>query len=388
MSDLLARVAALAPTTPADPDGLAAARALVEARAAEAPGSLPVHRTSRRVPRVVLTGAAAVVVAATAFAVSTFAPRADQIPDTGPQQVGVGLLPPLPAAAAADSACRAYLLADPMQHGTDVRGAQEVARTPGAADVASWLPGQSPVGLDLTVTSSPCGQAEPAAVFYEPSGAGGVSLYPGVADPWPGYRSPDDVDLRGVQGRTLSPDAGHHFVSWVEPDGVRWFVIGNGMSVADLVAWLDTAPLSGSSVGADASVPGMQRVPDLPPPADGPSTVVTWTLWFAGGGEVDPDGDGMHDVQPGLSQLTVTLGDADPMEAAYSWALPGRVTTQVHGQPARFSSGHEGFSILTWDDGGRRYQLWGAATVEDAVRLAESVQPVALDDPRVVALLD
>lgn len=396
MNDLPARVAALAPTTPVDPEGLDAARRLLDARlldartlgarADEAVG-LPARTRRRAVPRVVLTGAAAVVVAATAFVVSTLAPQADPAPGPGGPPIGAGVLPPLPAAAAADAQCRAYLLGDPLQHETTV-GAQDAARTDGVAEVAAWLPGLTPDALRVTVERSPCGQAEPAAVFYAADGTGGVSLYPGVADPWPGQRAPDDVEVRGLPGRTLSPDAGHHFVSWVEPDGVRWFVVANGMDVPELVAWLDGVPLAGTTVGPDAAAPGMQRVADLPAPTEGASSLVTWWLTFAGGGESDTDGDGLSEVQAGVSQLTVTLGGADPVEARYSWAIPGRVTTEVHGRPALFSSGHEGFSILTWDDGAREYQLWGAATVEDAVRLAESVQPVALDDPRVLALLD
>lgn len=389
MTEILDRVAALAPTTPVDPDGLTAARALLAARLDEplSPSVVPLRAARRRAGRVALTGAAAVLVAGVAFVVTTFAPQPDPAPGPSRGLVAPGVLPPLPAAAAEDDECLAYLLGDPLLHETVVTDPDDLATTPGADQVASWLPGFTPDSVRVTTTHSPCGQTEPAAVFHDPTGAGGVSLYPAVADPWPGLRAPDDVAVRGVTGRTLSPEAGHHFVTWVEPDGVRWFVVGNGMDVPALVAWLDTLPLSGQTVGPDATYPGMQRVADLPPVIDGPSDVVTWSLMLPGPGETDADDDGLSDVQPGISQLTVTLGEADPMEAAFSWAVPGRVLTQVHGHPARFSSGHEGFSILTWADEGRVYQLWGAATVEDAVRVAETVQPVALDDPRVLAAL-
>ncbi|NNH08364.1 hypothetical protein HLB10_14900 [Cellulomonas fimi] len=331
----------------------------------------------------VLVGAAAVVL--TGVAVVVGPALTDRGTDTAPPAGAMSGMFPLPAAAAGDARC----LTDVLRGGGGYQQpARELLDTPGLDAAARTLRDVEPVRLGIEVSDFPCGQAVPAAVFYAPDGSGGISLYPDVADPWPGLQAPDDLTVRGQSGRTLSPDAGHHFVTWVEPDGTRWFVVANGLDVPALTAWLDTVPLSGTTVAPDATAPGMQRVADQAAPAPGPSRVIAWDLGYGDAEPVDADGDGYDDGVPaGVMSLHVEVGAAEPVESALSWAIPGRQVTTLDGRVAVWSSGHEGGSALRWSDGTRTYLLMGAPTLDDALALAQTVQPVALDDPRVVALL-
>lgn len=388
MTDILDRVRSLAPAVPADPAGLAAAQDLLDtwastdARPGPAhPGAVPASRT-RRAGRVVLVGAAAVVL--TGVAVVVGPTLTDRGTDTAPPVAMSGIFP-LPAAAAGDPRC----LTDVLRGGGGYQQpARELLGTPGLDAAARTLRDVEPVRLSIEVSDFPCGQAVPAAVFHAPDGSGGISLYPDVADPWPGLKAPDDLTVRGQSGRTLSPGAGHHFVTWVEPDGTRWFVVANGLDVPTLTAWLDTLPLSGTTVAPEAAAPGMQRVPDQATPEPGPSRVLAWDLGYGDAEAIDADGDGYDDGVPaGVMSLHVEVGAAEPVESALSWAIPGRQVTTLDGRVAVWSSGHEGGSALRWSDGTRTYLLMGAPTLDDALALARTVEPIALDDPRVQALL-
>ncbi|ROS23728.1 hypothetical protein EDF34_2788 [Cellulomonas sp. PhB150] len=265
-------------------------------------------------------------------------------------------------------------------------GAAKLQSVPELAAASYLIGSEGPEHLRVRSDTFSCGQAFPSAIFYDPAGSGGISLYADVADPFT-HESTGTVPTRGTDAHVLTPPAGHHFMTWTEPDGVRWFVIARGMSVAQLASWLDTAPLTGVTVGTDASVPGMTRVPDIAPTPAGPSTVWTWTAEYAG---VAPSRvvDGYEDVPAGAVTLDVRVGAVENPAASLSWALPGRVITTVDGAPAWYVPHSEGGSVLAWTKDGATFRLYvGAHTLQASQAIAAQLEHVALGDPRVTSRL-
>ena len=211
-------------------------------------------------------------------------------------------------------------------------------------------------------------------------------LYADVADPFT-HVSTGTVPVRGTEAHVLTPPAGHHFVTWTEPDGIRWYVVARGMTVAQLASWLDATPLAGVTVGADASFPGMVRTPDLVRAPEGPSTLWTWDATYTGVSPARID-SGYSDTPAGAVTLRVLVGPQDDPTARLSWAIQGRVVTTVDGIPATYTPHTEGGSLLTWSKDGATFQLFvGAHTLDASLAVAAQLEHVALDDPRVTSVL-
>lgn len=385
MNDVMTRLSALAPRLPVDPDGLAAAHAIVSALVDDevaGVGAVPRawRRERRRRSRIALIAAAAVVVAGVGFVASTVLPS--RVTEKVPPTLAGAF--PLPAAAAGDPRC----LVDPIAPSGQEDGAAgaAVASVPGAADAAYLLPGAGPTSLTAATESYPCGQAAPAAAFYAPDGSAGISLYADVLEPtFAREHKAKDVSIRGATGRIITPPAGHHFLTWVEPDGTRWLVIAQGLTVGGLVAWLDSATLSGRTVAPAVAAPGMQRAQQSSLGNTHTKRVIAWEAMYDKGSV--RTGEGMDGPAPGTMDLRVSVGGTDSVAAGLSWAIPNRVVTQVNGYLAEWSSGHEGGSELDWtDDEGRTFQLFGAASLDEALELAGHLEHVTFDDPRVTAL--
>ena len=327
-------------------------------------------------------GAAAVVLAAVAVV------GAPMWPTSAPNQEGggapLGSFFVMPASAADNPKC----LTDPQSPGTSLQsiGAADLQSVPELAAASYLIGGAAPDGLAIRGETYPCGVALADAVFYDPAGTGGISLYADVADPFT-HVSTGTVPVRGTEAHVLTHPAGHHFVTWSEPDGIRWYVVARGMSVAQLASWLDTAPLAGVSVGADASVPGMVRTADLARAPEGPSTLWAWDVTYAGLSTARVE-SGYGDTPAGAVTLRVLVGPQDDLTARRSWAIRDRVLTTVDGVPATYTQHSEGGSLLVWSKDGATFQLFvGAHTLEASQAVAAQLEHVALDDPRVISRL-
>jgi hypothetical protein len=184
----------------------------------------------------------------------------------------------------------------------------------------------------------------------------------------------------------LTPPAGHHFVSWVEPDGVRWLAIADGVSISELVRWLDTATLAGTHVPAATQAPGMVRAP-LTSTAQNAIPAVTYT-WEAdyGAPARTPDSGGVQALPRGYASLQIVVGPSDPVVSQLSWGHIGDIVTSVNGEPAVYNPNSEGGSLLRWTHHDATYRLFvNAHSLETSLELASRVEPVAVNDPRVIA---
>lgn len=339
----------------------------------------PVRRRRRRL---VLVGVAAVVLATAAVVGAPLWPTSAPSPEGGGAPLGSFFV--MPASAADNPNC----LTDPLAPGTSRQsiGSADLQSTPELAAASYLVGGVTPESLTIRGETYPCGVALASAVFYDPAGTGGISLYADVADPFTRV-STGTTPVRGTEAHVLTPPAGHHFVTWTEPDGIRWYVVARGMTVAQLASWLDTAPLAGVSVGPDASVPGMVRTPDLAHAPEGPSTLWAWDATYAGLSTARVE-KGYSDTPAGAVTLRVLVGPQDDLTARLSWAIQDRVLTTVDGVPATYTPHSEGGSLLVWSKDGATFQLFvGAHTLEASQAVAAQLEHVALDDPRVTSRL-
>lgn len=300
-------------------------------------------------------------------------PQAGGAPGGGPQlaeYLGVA------AARAADGSA-----ADCFEGGEAVTLPDRASWTgnPEITAMATLLPpgaGAAPLrGVSARGVTSRCAPAVPAAVFYDDAPVRGVSVWPDVAQPYDPGEGLVEREVRGQAGQLMALPDGELVLSWVEPDGVRWLAEGSGLSADDLVGVLDGLHLSGHEVAADGLPAGYTAAE--PQPA---ASATTWT-W-----EVQCGSPGAAWTNDRLILVVRTQGK--PPAAFAARYAQGVTFTQVNGRLAVFVDGGAGDGTVFWQADGLSYALAGHADAEGLVTLAEQLQPVAPDDPRVMAAPD
>ena len=261
-----------------------------------------------------------------------------------------GLLP-----ASADAAgCHNKTLPVPGPFDPDTYvGPDSWAEIPAISRVLYTIEGRSLVGGGVNESPGVC-DARPIAVFYGADLARAISVYRDVNDVF--YGAPESllapVVVQGNPGRVLTPPAGVHYLTWVDSDGIRWFVEASGMSVDDLIAALDGTV---GAAGAPAAPAGYVAA-DIPE-SDPSETVFRWTATFADG-----------------TYLEVTTPVRAPVEAVLSTGKTGAELTSVGSWRALYVPQDQGGASLRWSTPEATFRLVvpGASEadlVRDAVRL-------------------
>lgn len=377
MTDVLDHLATLAPRGVADRVGLLSARALLDASldhdeqtgvaALEQALVLAPAKVGRRRARAAVSVAASVTLLGAAGLGVTLL-RAEPVQALRLDDAGA-LVPAAPG----DPAC----LTDPLAPApaSQQLGPDASTHLPAGARELAVAAGSVPRSVRLEAEAYPCGAPEPAAVFAARDGSVAVTFYAATASP---TFSGAPVQVRGRAGRVATPPAGHHFLTWREPDGVRWTVVANGMTSDDLVEALADADLRGTTVGGSTALLGLPR--ETPPPAAEDWTDVTF-VWTVDLGVQQGPTD-----QAAAATLLVQAGPEESLGARLSWASPGRVMTTVRSVPAAFVPWSEGGSSLSWVVDGRSYVLLVEAHSLDLSRaIAERLVPTSADDARVLA---
>ncbi|WP_149203244.1 hypothetical protein [Actinotalea subterranea] len=213
------------------------------------------------------------------------------------------------------------------------------------------------------VTSGPavC-DAVPVAVLHDEDGQRGVVVYRDVTEPFRGITDLDEATVLGHPADVLSPPAGHHYVSWTDDDGVRWFAEAAGLSVEELAETL-TASLDDTGL---ATVPeGFESVPVPEHEPDG--TVYRWAVQYEAGG---------------YTYLEVTSPARAPVEARAAWPGEQQYTT-VGDAAAVYLPDEQGGAGIRWNTAEASYRLVIAgADLTELRETAERLEPVTPDDPR------
>ncbi|NCT92400.1 hypothetical protein GXB85_15805 [Cellulomonas sp. APG4] len=345
----------LAPSVPVDEAGLARARSHVEARRAGV-DDLAYRRRRRALGVRRLTAAAGV--AAVAAVVWPLGGNGDgDGPSTGvPQALGV-----LPAAAVGMGCTNEDLpvpgLSDPDQPvPRDLWGSVPQVRE------SLYLVGdRTPETAHVTSGPAVC-DAIPVAVLHDEVGRRGVVVYRDVTQAFRGATNLGRTTVRGHAAQVLSPPAGHHFVSWTDDEGIRWFTEAAGVSVEELVGILDT---SLDDDGLVATPEGFRSVPVHAPDPEG--TVYRWTVQYESGGYL---------------YLEVTTPARGAVEMRASWATEQQYTT-VGDVRAVYLPQEQGGAGLRWTTDEASYRLVVAgADLAELQEIATSLEHVSPDDPR------
>lgn len=267
------------------------------------------------------------------------------------------------------------------------------AAEPSVPEAAALLddPAWPITSIGVRRVTTDCLPAVPAAVLVDADPARGITLWSDVATPF----SSDldgvvDVAVRGATGQ-LRDVGTAAYVTWLDADGVRWMANGSGMTPDELVADIDGLVLDGTAVDP-ASVPdGFDPGPVPDPPTS--TTGRSWSVTYGDTESHDADGDGAYKPSPGAGvDLEVTSEYRDPVQVAVSyWSEQVRLV-DLDGVVGEFSPmGDPAVDVggwLIWQRDGLTYTLSGALPMEQLVDLARTVQPVALDDPRIDAAPD
>ncbi|PFG34304.1 hypothetical protein [Sanguibacter antarcticus] len=288
----------------------------------------------------------------------------------------------LPASADADPAACAISF-------SSVVAPEDWATAPGMIESASLLtdPPFELTTVRVMQSDTNCPAAVPAAVLYDPDPVRGISVWPDVQDPFVGLDNGLEeeplghVTVRG-QAALLREHLSSLQITWLAEDGTRWMAMSSGFALDETVDVLDDLAFDGStlnpaSVPDDLSVAPVSTVPAT-------TTSTTWEAWY-NEKEDQPASD------PPLTYLSATTAFKPPIEVSASMSAPATLLTDVQGHPAAFSSfGADVLTattgIVTWKRDGVSYYLHGQGTIDEILALAETLEPVALDDPRVAAV--
>lgn len=240
-------------------------------------------------------------------------------------------------------------------------------------------------GVSMGSDTASCPPAVPTAVLYtDGSPVRALALYTDVANPYSAEGGLTDVAVRGTTAEVMTFDDGGQVLSWLEPDGKRWVAWVGGFAQGEAVGLLDALALVADGGVEPASIPQGLLTAEVPPQTtelrtvrfgvDYGSPVAEWTA------------DRVH-VQV----------STDP-SATVQWAAtgaPGVVLTEVGGHLAEYfpsptapESFGEDYGELRWTTGGLSYVIAGSGGMDRLVALAESMEHVAPDDPRMVAAVD
>lgn len=212
-----------------------------------------------------------------------------------------------------------------------------------------------------------CAPAAPALVVYDLDPVAGISVWPDVAVPYTQEAGLPRTDVRGTHGELLRLDGGSTVLTWVEPDGDRWLAEASGVDEDALVAFLVGVEIADDGT-VTADPPAGFAAAELPAaPVD--TIVPEWSASY---------GSGSDAVELAVHEPTVPV-----LALTARWS--GFRPTTVHGQPALYEE-HEGKGALRWDADGRSHKLVGAGGIDRLVALAEQVEPVTVDDPRLAGI--
>ncbi|CAM5785782.1 hypothetical protein [Cellulomonas persica] len=337
-----------------DPASLDRARTRVDA---DRHGVANLGRARRHTRRVVLVAGLSVAAAALAVVVPVVGREDTERPSPVARILGV-----IPAAAV-DANCSNQQ--DPVPGPADPdrpveRG--EWSTIPTVRGLLHLVGDRTPEFAAVSSGPAVC-DAIPVTVLHDEPGKRGIVVYRDVTEPFHGAEAIlKDATVRGFPAQVLSPPAGHHYLSWTDADGIRWFVEANGMTVPELVATLDAAL---DDTGLAAVPDGYEAVPV--PPHDPTGTVYRWSVQYEQGGYV---------------YLEVTSPARTPVDARAAWPGEQEFTT-VAGVRALYLPQEQGGAGLRWvtDDVSYRLVVAGADLAE-LQEVAESLEPVSLDDPR------
>jgi hypothetical protein len=211
-----------------------------------------------------------------------------------------------------------------------------------------------------------------------------VALYTDVANPYSGEGGLADVALRGATAEVMTFDDGGRVLSWVEPDGKRWVAWAGGFAEDEAVGLLDALALVADGGVEASSVPDGLLSADVPPQTTERRQVQFGMLYGSSAATPSPD--------------RVNVSVSAVPSASVEWAAtgaPGVVLTEVDGHLAEYLPGPEApesfgadYGRLRWSTGGLTYFIDGSGGMERLVALAESLEHVAPDDPRMVAAVN
>ncbi|NTW40211.1 MAG: hypothetical protein HGA44_10050 [Cellulomonadaceae bacterium] len=200
-------------------------------------------------------------------------------------------------------------------------------------------------------------------MLTDEAGQGGIVVYRDVTEPFRGATHLAEVTVRGYPAKVLSPAARHHYASWTDADGVRWFVEAAGLTVDELVATLD---LSLDDAGL-ARVPEGYQAAAIPE-HDPTGTDYRWSVQYETGGYI---------------YLEVTSPARVPVEARAAWGDDDQQYTTVNGERALYLPYEQGGAGIRWATEDASYRLVVAgADLTQLREMAEHVELVTADDPR------
>lgn len=258
----------------------------------------------------------------------------------------------------------------------------------------SWLNEERPCGIQpnavLSLAASDSdGRVTAAVTVWE-----GEEVRPNADIPMPTAVGPDGlpvapptestVELRGTTARLL--DTGVLELTWSE-SGHDWKVTASGLEVTDVLDVASRLNLDDGDVALEE--PGYEL--DTLEVVDGTERPVWSPIWYVcwsatGGGQCTLSLDIGRDSQPWQAALsTGPLSDRSPVHLVDIGGVPGLVT----------DNGGPGSTVVQWDiEPGVRAMLMGSnpsgveavdgSSPDDLVAVAESLEPVAADDPRII----
>jgi hypothetical protein len=222
-----------------------------------------------------------------------------------------------------------------------------------------------------------CPPAVPTAVLYaDGSPVRALALYTDVANPYSAEGGLTDVAVRGTTAEMMTFDDGGRVLCWLEPDGTRWVAWAGGLAQDEAVGLLDVLVLVPEGGVEASSVPDGLLTADVPPQTTERSQMAFGILYGSPGREAP---DAVH------VSVSAVAG------ASVEWAAtgaPGVVLTSVGGHLAEYAPGPDGHGRLRWSTGGLSYLVAGSGGVDRLVALAESMEHVAPDDPRLSAAVN
>ncbi|WP_380173950.1 hypothetical protein ACFEMC_04330 [Kineococcus sp. DHX-1] len=242
------------------------------------------------------------------------------------------------------------------------------------APLVTLLP-ESEVGAVRSASASrselPCPPARPAVVLYATTpSVRGLTLWSDVSDPYSGSKGLRDVMVRETEGQIFTLRNGSMNLSWVAPDGTRWLAEASGLSESSALRTIDALRFEGQEVD-DASIdPSWRRAPA--PPAVTGTTEFSWGLDYGSREpQFSPEGD----------RLTLSVGIATYSPAAQAArGAEDTVFASVGGALAVYTT--ENGRCLRWQEASLAYSLCGNGGLDRLVHLAEQVEHVAPEDPR------
>lgn len=245
---------------------------------------------------------------------------------------------------------------------------------PDVAPLVSLIP-EAEVGAVRSASASrselACPAVRPAAVLYATTpSVRGLTLWADVSDPYSGSEGLRDVTVRGAEGQVFTFGNGSMNLSWVAPDGTRWLAEASGLSESSVLQTLDAMRFEGHEVD-DASIdPSWRRAPLLP--GETGTTEFSWGVDYGSRApQFSPEGDRLS--------LSVGMGTY-PLAALAARGAEDTVFTSVRGRLAVYTT--ENGRCLRWQEAALVYSLCGNGGLDRLVHLAEQVQRVSPEDPR------